>query len=123
MFCPICGTRVDDYKAAAPIGGGPRLKVQTEEAAPPPVPCVKCKRMIDSEIVICPHCKTNQTSGRRNKPDSRPVGWDRDPVTHSKVGKLAHKIGIAFFAIVLLGLLSFGAFWFYKFILSQMPES
>jgi hypothetical protein len=121
-FCPVCGTRLDDHKTAIPTGTGTRLKVLAPEQPPPPTFCIKCKREIDAETVICPFCKTNQASGRHNKPDTRPIGWNRDPVKHTKIGKLAHKIGILFFAIVLLGLLTAGGFWFYKFILSQVPE-
>jgi len=122
-FCPICGTRLDDFKTAIPTGSGTRLRVHAaEETNPPPIPCVKCKRMIDHDAVICPHCKTNQTSGHRNRPDSRPIGWKRDPIQYSKIGKLVHRIGIIFFALVLFGLMIAGGFWFYKFILTQMPE-
>jgi hypothetical protein len=78
--------------------------------------------MIDHDTVVCPYCKTNQTSGYRNRPDSRPIGWKRDPIQYSNIGKLVHNIGIVFFALVLLALLIAGGLWFYKFILTQMPE-
>lgn len=123
VFCPTCGTRLDDHKTTISSGSGTRLKVQVAEGlTPPPIPCVKCKRMIDHDTVVCPHCKTNQTSGYRNRPDSRPIGWKRDPIQYSKIGKLVHNIGIVFFALVLLALLIAGGLWFYKFILTQMPE-
>lgn len=120
-FCPICGTRLDNPKAGG-LAGTTRLKVHAAEEPTPPVPCVKCKRMIDGDIVVCPHCKTNQTSGRRDKPDARPIGWKRDPITRSALGGLLHKIALIFFAGVLLILLSVAGFWFYKFIQSQIPQ-
>jgi len=122
-FCPICGTRADDRKTTLPTGGATRLKVRKEAEPAPPVPCVKCKRPIDPETVVCPHCKTNQASRRKDKPDARPIGWDRDPVKHSKSGKLVHHLGLLFFAIVLLGLLAWAGMGFYRFILSQMPDA